>query len=197
MQRRQNNAVHGPRGALLALQNVDFERLRDSGLQATVVLYLSIVNVWGTMTARYEGAISRRHYSPDLAPTLSDLALPQATYRKYDSNDFQKNVPASTLFGPPSYLEFSIYARNAQEYQGMTAFRDVLVPALLQVGYTQTNSTHTSVFWLHAGKDTPKGEGYVLCIDSIDGLTIGKTEVDGVHLFTEQDVKRFMDLKMG
>lgn len=37
----ENNNIHGPQGALLALQNIDFERMRDAHLQATVVLYLS------------------------------------------------------------------------------------------------------------------------------------------------------------
>lgn len=208
--RLENNNIHGPQGALLALQTVDFERMRDAELQATVVLYLSKENRGGTLTACYEGAIFTRHYQryePDRTLTLPDLRLPRVIYPQQRDDNFYGGlgaddfVPGNTLIEHPSHLEFTISARNLQEYQGMTAFRDVVIPGLFKAGYSRPNPQHTSVFWLYVWKDSrdeaeSSRERSVLFIDSLDGLTLARTEVDGVKIFTEQDVRRFMDLRM-
>lgn len=200
----QNKAIHGPQGALLTLQQVDLERLRESHLQAEVVLYLAKEDIdYSGFTARYKGVITPRFSDPHSILRISDLALPQPTYSKhFGSDDFQKKIeherllPGSALFEHPSFLEFVVSAKTPEEYRGLSAFRDVLVPELFKAGYTRKNPQHTSTFWLYAGKDTPKGEDYVLYVSSIDGLTIAKTEHNGVKIFTEHDVRRFLALRM-
>ena len=87
---------------------------------------------------------------------------------------------------------------NAEEYEGILGFRHAILPELIRQGYDQSNPNHTSSFWFHLAKGDPMAaeHSYVLHMDSYDGLSIDRTEVEGITIFTEMDVQRFLDLKM-
>lgn len=195
-----NKGIHGPHGALLTLKNIDFERIRDFGLQTMVVLYLSQNRVGDSFTAKYDGPVVLKENSHK-AYSLTDLALPQPKYQWLVPDELQNRIekeglmPASALFGQPNRLEFKVSATCPLGYEGLLAFRDILIPALFENGYDQHNASHTSAFWLHAGRSNP-WEGQFLCIDPHDGLSINRTEVNGFKVFTEMDVKKLLNLEM-
>lgn len=200
MERYVNGNIHGPEGALLTLQHIDLERLRDSQMQAKLIFYTGRGD-FGTGTCIYNGKIA---ISNTQAMCLADIALPPVKYRFFskDDTDFSKEivehnlVPGRALFELPGNLEFSISAATAEEYRGLVAFREVLIPELFKRGYNQKNPLHTSVFWLYAGKERFNNENPIMRIDSFDGLTVSKSEVDGVKVLTEMDLQRLMNLQM-
>ncbi|GEM_PF-3123616 len=198
-ERPTNSRIHGPHGALLVLQQIDFERLRDAQLETEVVLYAGNDNLLGNLTARYEGPV----YASE-RPDADVLALPRPTYRFFVPKNLierriatESFVPSSTLLNyRPDDLEFVITAATPEEYQGLIAFRDHLLPKLITREYDSTSTQHTSEFWFYAHKKgSPKDHDkqHLLYIDS-SGLTVHQQEVDGVRVFTEMDVQRFVDL---
>ena len=179
-----NKSIHGPKGAYLILQNVDLERLRDLNLTTAVVFYTSKNSIGGSKAARYDGPILT-DYHPDMVRDLGNVALPQPKYDRFVPNDFEKKasennfVPSYTLFDHPNDLEFLVTASNPAEYNGLFAFRDIIVPALFHNGYDKYNASHTSQFWLHVGKEIPPIKNkHVLSINPHQGLSIYKKDAD-------------------
>ncbi|MFH1637990.1 MAG: hypothetical protein ABIB71_06200 [Candidatus Woesearchaeota archaeon] len=82
--------------------------------------------------------------------------------------------------------------KNEKEYDGLLAFRDVVIPKLLGAGYTRHNVNHSSIFWLYAGKDNT--EQHLVCVSS-HSFDIVTDEVDRVKVFTKMDLERLMRLE--
>lgn len=188
-----NKNIQGPKGALLTLQHIDFDRMQDLDLQTKIVLYTSNSFTDNNLTARYEG-------HPITSET--DIALPKPTYNWQEPNEFQNElkekglIEGKSLFTKPSNLEFVLMATNEQEYNGLKVFANQFLPTLFQEGYDKENSKNNSVFWLHAGYDNPHNKEYLLSISQNEGLSIGNTHVGDIRVFTPMDVKRFMGLEM-
>lgn len=190
-----NQNIHRPTDALVVLQTIDFERLQTLDLDVMVVLYLKGPGK-ENITAHYTGPVIVKEEHP-MGYTVSKIrALPAPKYFVQRENGGEEHagstIPSEMLLSRPASLEFAIKDDAKNHYKGIIAFRDEVLPSLFAEGYTQYNPNHTSKFWFHAGKGNVKEP--LLCI-SVDGLRISRTEVDGVKVFTEYDIKRFLELK--
>ena len=185
-----NKRINSPQGAHLVLQNIDFERLKDSGLKASVYFYISGPGNQN-ITAIYKGV-----------PIIENdrIALPRPKYirirpqqtplrEKFENGEY----PAELLFSRPGNLEFKIYANKPEEYEGIIALRDRIIPRLFTAGYNRKNMEHTSITWLYLAKEKVLDHA-VLCVNP-SGLDIHETEVDGVKVFTQLDLDRLMKLE--
>lgn len=194
--RLENRNLHETKDALLVLQNLDFERLDTLGLDAQIVLYLGNSAQTG-VGARYEGRIEVVDEHPLGFSHKIVTYLPTPKYTVWENGkrttvDAREKVPYLTLFSHPALLEFVITDTPGKGFEGLCAMRDIIVPDLFKRGYDQRNSDHTSKFWFYMGnKDKMEN---VLCLDAHPGLAITKTEINKVKIFTEQDVKKLLEL---
>ena len=196
--RVSNNNIHGPRGARLTLQNIDFQRIQEMGLGVKVVFYTSANSVGGSFTARYQGVV----YAKERPSLLSEISLPNPSYHWFIATKHQKKVenegftPADTLVSHPNNLEFIISAEKPEEYRGIIAFRDIIIPELFKHGYDKPNSNHTSEFWFHAGKPSSETLPHLLSIGPYRGLEVSAQKAEGITVFTYMDVRKLMGLRM-
>jgi hypothetical protein len=188
--KKTNKRISTPQGAYLVLKGIDFERLKDSGLKASVYFYISGEGD-RNITAIYKGVPIIETDRITLPRPKYGRIRPQQTplHEEFENGEY----PAELLFSRPGNLEFKIYANQPEEYEGIIALRDRIIPNLFDDGYNRKNIEHTSIAWLYLAKE--KALDHSILHVSPSGLDIHETEIDGVKVFTQLDLDRLMQLE--
>ena len=189
-----NQRISGQTGALAVLKEIDFERIRDSGLQTKVAIYLAARDsTTNPRSVIYRGPITLEdsHSLSSVGPT--NILLPKATYKE-GSRIFEGVTPAWTILKKPAKYEFFITADSLRQYDGLFAFRDTFLPAMFEAGYGHPNTDHTSEFWLYFARRNLNKAEPTLSINPYEGLKIHQRNIDEVMVISDLDSRRLLEL---
>ena len=197
-----NSSIQDPKGAYLALREVDLEHLAAKGLQTEIVFYCTHhdwINRSMKINARFEGKILIRNSHQDDFPYV---ALPSPRYTRVNApvepsrEEFPEGHMPLELVEKNrlDHLEFVFQATNTEEYAGLSAFVRRIIPVFFSAGYDRYNPGHASVAWLYAGYENPQ-QTTVFSVGP-NGLEINRTCLsDGSSVLTEKMVKRLRELR--
>src|SRR3989338_2294598 len=187
-----NEYIHGITGTLAALREVDFERIAAADLKTKVILYLAQdMQKANGLRVRYEGVpvVSNQGIALPM-PVYTRRNMPHATDEKFTNGEVPLEVLAGTI---PGTIELDISANTKEDYKGINALINQIVPSLMQAGYSHYNPDHLSTSWLHVGRQ--KADALLFFIEP-QGLIIRNPQLsDGTYVFTSHDVTRLLGLR--
>ena len=185
-----NPRINGVPEAVFALQKIDYEHIKEIGLQTRIDIYMG-----ATADDRTNQHLTASYYGLPIGgaeSAMSEISIPAPVYRLNNTLLNDRRVPLDVIQYRPGNIELSAATENIRDYGAIDTFVQKVLTHFKNMGYKQHNTNHLSIAWLAVGEAGSQFENFV-CI-SAEGLQVRGGMFKDKTIFTEREIERLRDL---